>query len=292
MCSFTDDQKRIASKRYSILAEKWNKTQKVLTFLNKIPYAKDYDKDIRKRISDIKLYHNIFNEIKKEKNKKSYLITLTSSCNLKEKLTKFIAELNYQKSLKKYDGLEFDYFAIIEPKKNGEPHLHIELVIDNMKGIYTVIKTILSKLDSEYKNFKKYNDNNSYLLKMLSESNYKTYVIWARQLDISFKKMIMRSRYIRISKNTKITLPEYKRILRILMKTRKKGHYIGLKQIRDYILMNPLYRVIKSIFSSLICIEKNTKSKKTLYRYINQVVKYYQTIINHKKEIDFKNNSP
>lgn len=77
-------------------------------------------------------------------------------------------------------------------------------------------------------------------MKMISENNYKPYVAWTKDIGTSFTKVIRRSRYIRISKDIKITLKEYKKVLRRLMKTRTKGAFIGLQEVRDYFCWNLL----------------------------------------------------
>lgn len=148
---FSAKQSKAYLKEYSYFAKEFNKEKEKLASLKIIPYAQDYDTEIKKRIKDIKLFNNILKEIKKDENKISYLITLTSSSNLEEKLTKFIAKLNYLKSLKEFNGLQFDYISVIEPKKDGLPHMHIEIIVDKVKGIYTAIKDALLKLDYEYK---------------------------------------------------------------------------------------------------------------------------------------------
>lgn len=292
---FSAKQSKAYSKEYSYLAKEFNKKKEKLASLKIIPYAQDYDTEIKKRIKDIKLFYNIFKEIKKEENKVSYLITLTGSSNLEEKLTKFIAKLNYLKSLKEFNGLQFDYISVIEPKKDGHPHMHIEIIVDKVKGIYTAIKDALSKLDYEYKNIVRFDKNiskNNYLMKMISENNYKPFVAWTKDIGISFTKVIRRSRYIRISKDIKITLKEYKKVLRRLMKTRTKGAFIGLQEVRDYFLLNPLDRIRKSIFRSTISVYKKTKSKKTLYRYINQVDNYCLNKKSIAQVQTLRNNSP
>lgn len=292
---FSAKQSKAYLKEYSYFAKEFNKEKEKLASLKIIPYAQDYDTEIKKRIKDIRLFYNILKEIKKDENKISYLITLTSSSNLEEKLTKFIAKLNYLKSLKEFNGLQFDYISVIEPKKDGLPHMHIEIIVDKVKGIYTAIKDALLKLDYEYKSIVRFDKNiskNNYLMKMISENNYKPYVAWTKDIGTSFTKVIRRSRYIRISKDIKITLKEYKKVLRRLMKTRTKGAFIGLQEVRDYFLLKPLDRIRKSIFRSTISVYKKTKSKKTLYRYINQVDNYCLNKKSIAQVQTLRNNSP
>jgi hypothetical protein len=288
-------QSHYFSSIYKRAEELFNKSQATLKAKGRIPFPRDYDTEIKKRIKDIRLFYNILKEIKKDENKISYLITLTSSSNLEEKLTKFIAKLNYLKTLKEFNGLQFDYISVIEPKKDGLPHMHIEIIVDKVKGIYTAIKDALLKLDYEYKNIVRFDKNiskNNYLMKMISENNYKPYVAWTKDIGISFTKAIRRSRYIRISKDIKITLKEYKKVLRRLMKTRTKGAFIGLQEVRDYFLLKPLDRIRKSIFRSTISVYKKTKSKKTLYRYINQVDNYCLNKKSIAQVQTLRNNSP
>lgn len=292
---FNTKQSDYLSSIYKKKENSYNKSQATLKAKGRIPFARDYDTEIKKKIKDIKLFNNILKEIKKEENKVSYLITLTSSSNLEEKLTKFIAKLNYLKTLKEFNGLQFDYISVIEPKKDGLPHMHIEIIVDKVKGIYTAIKDALLKLDYEYKNIVRFDKNiskNNYLMKMISENNYKPFVAWTKDIGISFTKVIRRSRYIRISKDIKITLKEYKKVLRRLMKTRTKGAFIGLQEVRDYFLLNPLDRIRKSIFRSTISVYKKTKSKKTLYRYINQVDNYCLNKKSIAQVQTLRNNSP
>ncbi|MEA2017873.1 MAG: hypothetical protein U9N59_05440, partial [Campylobacterota bacterium] len=211
----------------------------------------------------------------------------------KQRLEKFLKAMNNLKNLKKFKGLEFDYFSIIEPKSNGEQHLHIKIVIDNIRGVYSAIKSILSKIDYKHTSIKKQTkDNYNYLLKTI-KNDYKVYFGWLFQKSMTISKAVKRSRYIKIDNNIKITLNEYKRILIILLKSKPKN-YIGLNEVKAYLLSKQtekynLYLILNSIFNSkkqtIIIIE----SKQTFYNTIYQVELYFNIYI---LDIELRNNSP
>lgn len=286
---FSKKQSEIYKKHYRARSQRFNASQRILKSIGKIPYAKDFDEDIKKTLRDKKLRYYIINEIQKEENKLTYLLTFTGSDGIDDKLRKFVSKLNYLKSLKGFQGLAFDYFSIIEPKRSGDAHLHIKLVIDKRKGISTAVRKIMSNLDFEFKNIKRQGiDKKAYLLKTLTEKNYQEYVMWINEKGISLKKSIRCSRYIKINDDIKITLKEYKNSLRVLLKRNPKG-YIGLKEVREYILnMSILFLIIKELKKVKESVKKNYKSKKTLYKYIYQVAVLSFVL----KFIDVKNNSP
>ncbi|MEA2016886.1 MAG: hypothetical protein U9N59_00440, partial [Campylobacterota bacterium] len=211
----------------------------------------------------------------------------------KQRLEKFLKAMNNLKNLKKFKGLEFDYFSIIEPKSNGDQHLHIKIVIDNIRGVYSAIKSILSKIDYKHTSIKKQSkDNYNYLLKMIKK-DYKSYFGWLYQKSMTISKAVKRSRYIKIDNNIKITLNEYKRILIILLKSKPKD-YIGLKEVKAYILSKQtkkynLYLILNSIFIIKKEVIITIKSKQTFYNTIYQVSLYFNLI---NLDIEIRNNSP
>ena len=291
---------KLQTSKYTNLYNKkenhYNRYQNFLYLKNKIPYAKDFYIETNKAYKDMYLYYNILNEIQRQENKKTYLITFTNSNDLKNIKVKFFKKLNDLKKLKRFKNLEYDYFTILEPTKNQSKHLHIKLVVTNIKGLYTAIKKILSSMNNnKYTNIKlqKNSDKSNYLLKE-PKNNKKAYIGWLIYNNISVRKAFTHSRYIKINEDIKITLTEYKRILSILLKSKSKSGYIGLEDIRKYILTKKtrkalvinafnclLYKHIDSIY--------NSKSSWTLYIYNNQVCFFCLSII---IGIDIKNNSP
>ena len=291
---FNQTQEKGYLSRYKSCEYSYNKSQTFLLSIDKIPFAKELDNEVNKKIKDIKLYYNILNEIQEQENKKTYLITFTSPFILKEKAEKFIKAMNNLKNIKKFIGLEFDYFSIIEPKNSGVKHLHIKIVIDNIRGVYSAINRILKKLDYRYVSIKKQTkDNFNYLLKTLKKDNYKIFVGWLDYHYLSLNQVVKRSRYIKIDENVKITLKKYKNILKILLKN-KPIKYVGLKEVKAYILSKQtkkynLYLILNNIINTKKLTIRTIQSKQTLYNNIYQVGLYFNLII---FTIELKNNSP
>ena len=235
----------------------------------------------------------ILNEIQQQENKKTYLITFTSTYQHKERLAKFLKDMSNLKNIKKFKGLEFDYFSIIEPKSNGEQHLHIKIVVDAVWGVYSAIKNIISKIDYKHTSIKKQSkDNYNYLLKMIKK-DYKVYFGWIYQKSMTISKAVKRSRYIKIDENIKITLKKYKNILKILLKNKPKA-YIGLKEVKAYILSKQtkkynIYLILNNLYYTKKLTIRTIQSKQTSSNILYQVGLYYYTIV---LNIELRNNSP
>jgi hypothetical protein len=278
---------------YNYRAKAHDDYQYFLFKKEKIPFVKTFDKKTDEAFKDMYLYYNILNDIQKLPNKKTYLLTFTDSYNIEATYKKFFKYLNNLKGITRFNGLEFDYFSIIEPKRDMTQHLHIKLVIDGSYGIHTALKNIISKIDNKFVSIKKQNaDNNDYLLKMIKK-DYKAYSGWLADSYKTIKKSVKRSRYIKINDNNKIILKEYKKVLSFLLK-QKPEYRIGLKEVKEYINKKPskqynLYNILNRIAIGIKQTNYILKSKTTLYIYL---IKYHKFILNYIFYIIAHNNSP
>lgn len=239
----------------------YNTSEAILFEKEKIPYAKKFDVETQKTIKNHKLAYYIFNDIQKQDNMCAYLITIsnTSKMNL---VTNFTDKLKELKRKKGFESLEFYYYATVEPTKQGKPHIHIKLVVNKVKGIATNLREYVSKLGFTLADMKKQGvDKKNYLLKTLSEENYKEYIGWLNAINISINKAVKRSLYIKINDELSITLNDYKLVLKTILKNKSKD-YIGINKIKDYLnRLMPLYR---KAYES--CKDKKRKSKETKFQ--------------------------
>jgi hypothetical protein len=170
--------------------------------LSMLSYDDEVQKVIRARIG----YYYYLNNVSKEENKVTYLITITDYEPLKVK-SKFITALR-GKTKRKLSG--FDFYYVIEPDSEyDKAHIHIKLVID--KGYYKVIKETLEKHTDRYFNIKRQRvTDDSYLIKELKLHKYKAYVGWLAKNKLTIKKAVGHSRDVSFEDGKSVAFKEYR----------------------------------------------------------------------------------